>query len=71
VTTDGKHAVVGGFLDAPAVLDLGKLARTDAYPDALCLWAELISGQQLHEGGGAVNLSAAAWLDRWRAFTRH
>ena len=71
VTPDGKHAVVGGFMDALAVLDLGDLARTDDVdPDALCLRAELLAGQRLHEGGGTVNLSADEWLDRWRAFRR-
>ena len=39
----------------------------DADPDALCLRAELLAGQRLHEGGGTVNLSADEWLDRWRA----
>jgi WD40 repeat protein len=70
VTPDGKHAVVGGERTELAILDLGELARTDADPDALCLWAELLAGQRLHEGGGTVNLSAAEWLDRWRAFVR-
>jgi WD40 repeat protein len=69
VTPDGKHAVVGGFRTELAVLDLGELARTDADPDALCLWAELLAGQRLHKGGGTVNLSAVEWLERWRAFT--
>ena len=67
VTPDGKHAVVGGFQDALAVLDLGELAPADVDPDALCLRAELLAGQRLHEGGGTVNLSADEWLDRWRA----
>src|SRR5205814_2162547 len=70
VTPDGKHAVVGGDQAALAVLDLGELARADADPDALALRAELLAGQRLHEGGGTVNLSAAEWLDRWRAFRR-
>jgi WD40 repeat protein len=70
VTPDGRHAVVGGALNALAVLDLGKLARADGDIDALCLWAELLSGQRLHEGGGTVNLSAAEWFDRWRTATR-
>ena len=70
MTPDGKHAVVGGFMGSLAVLDLSELARTDADPDALCLWAELLAGQRFHEGGGTVNLSAAEWLDRWRAFKR-
>src|SRR5208337_2797667 len=38
--------------------------------DALRLRAELLAGQQIHEGGGTVNLSASEWLDRWRAFRR-
>ncbi len=70
VTPDGKHAVVGGSRTELAVLDLGELARVDDDPDALCLWAELLAGQRLHEGGGTVNLSAGEWLDRWRTFTR-
>ena len=68
VTPDGKHAVVGGFQAALIVLDLGALGRTDDDPNALCLWAELLAGQRLHEGGGTVNLSAAEWLQRWRDF---
>jgi len=70
VTPDSKHAIVGGYLDALAVLDLGDLAPSDADsdPDALCLWSELLAGQRLHEGGGTVNLSADEWLDRWRRF---
>ena len=71
VTSDGKHVVVGGFRTELALLDLGELARADADPDALCLWAELRAGQRFHEGGGTVNLSAGEWLDRWRAFRRH
>jgi WD40 repeat protein len=72
VTPDGKHAVVGGGQNALAVLDLGALApgNNDADPYALCLRAELVAGQRLHEGGGTANLSADEWLDRWRAFRR-
>jgi eukaryotic-like serine/threonine-protein kinase len=70
VTPDGKHAVVGGFMSSLALLDLGDLALTEADPDTLCLRAELLAGQRLHEGGGTVNLSADEWLDRWRAFRR-
>jgi hypothetical protein len=68
VTPDGKHAVVGGFGTELTVLDLGELARAEADPDALCLWAELLASQRLHERGGTVNLSAVEWLDRWRAY---
>jgi hypothetical protein len=71
VTPDGRHAAVGGLLTALAVLDLGELSGPAVEPSALCLWAELLAGQRLHEGGGTVNLSAAEWLDRWRAFRRH
>jgi hypothetical protein len=59
VTPDGKHAVVGGFQHALAVLDLNDLATADVAADLLCRWSELLSGQRLHEGGGTVNLSAA------------
>jgi len=72
MTPDGKHTVVGGFLDALAVLDLRDLTPgdEDADTDALCLQAELVAGQRLHEGGGTVNLSADEWLERWRAYRR-
>jgi WD40 repeat protein len=70
VTPDGRYAVTGGELGALTILDLGELARADDDPDDLCLWAELLAGQQIHEGGGTVNLTAAEWLDRWRAFAR-
>jgi WD40 repeat protein len=68
VTPDGKHAVVGGATDALAVLDLRDLTPTGSDPDGLCRWAELVAGQRLHEGGGAVNLTADEWLERWRAY---
>ncbi len=70
VTQDGNHAVVGGFVSSLASLDLAELARTEVDPDALCLQAELLAGQRLHEGGGTVNLSGDEWLDRWRVFRR-
>jgi len=38
--------------------------------DDLCLWAELLSGQHVHEGGGVTNLTAEEWLERWQAFHR-
>jgi eukaryotic-like serine/threonine-protein kinase len=64
VTRDGKHAVVGGFQDVLAVLDLNGLATADVAADVLSRWSERLSSQRLHEGGGTVNLSAAEWLDR-------
>jgi hypothetical protein len=30
--------------------------------------AELLASHQFHEGVGRVNLSAAEWFDRWRAY---
>jgi WD40 repeat protein len=69
VTPDGQHAVVGGSLDALAVLDLSGLTpAADANPEFLCLRAELLAGQRLHERGGTVNLSADEWVERWRAY---
>jgi eukaryotic-like serine/threonine-protein kinase len=71
VTSDGRHAVVGGFGRTLSLLDLGSLAAgDDDDPAPMCLRAELIAGQRLHEGGGTVNLSAEEWLDRWRALRR-
>jgi hypothetical protein len=68
VTPNGKHVIVGGGQTMLAVLDLGELAQTHSEPATLCLRAELLAGQQLHQGGGTVNLSAAEWIDRWRIF---
>ena len=68
---DGRHAVIGGFLGALAVIDLSGLVPDEALdPDALCLRAELLSGQRLHDGGGTANLSADEWLERWRRSRR-
>jgi WD40 repeat protein/predicted Ser/Thr protein kinase len=66
VTPDGKHAVVGGGQRTIPVLDLSGLTPTTVDPESLCRWAELLSGQRIHDGGGTVNLSADEWLDRWR-----
>ncbi len=68
VTPDSKHAIIGGDWSALAVLDLGELDRADGDPHRLCQWAELAAGQRIHEGGGTANLSAAEWLERWRAW---
>ena len=70
VTPAGTHAVVGGFSDTLGVFDLRTLAPTDTDPELLRLRAELLAGQQLHEGGGTANLSADEWFDRWQAFRR-
>lgn len=74
LTPDGRHAIVGGFSGTLALLHLDDLVAdhgaaelSDADIDTLCVWAELVSRQQLHPGGGMVNLSADEWLARWRA----
>jgi WD40 repeat protein len=68
VTPARRHAVVAGLNNSLTVLDVSALATTAVDPAALCRWAELLAGQQLHEGGGTVNLSADEWLQRWRAY---
>jgi WD40 repeat protein len=67
VSPDGRRAVIGGFGAALAVIDLGDLSAPDELSaDDLCTWAELLSGQRVHEGGGVTNLAGGAWLHRWR-----
>ncbi len=69
ITPDGNHAIIGGFVKALQVIDLGDLYTGDRLSaDDLVTWAELISGQRLHEGGGIANLTAAEWLERWQRF---
>jgi WD40 repeat protein len=71
VTLDGRHAVVGGFMNALQVFDLGGLSgRNELGADDLCTWGELVSGQRVQEGGGVTNLTAEEWLQRWRDFRR-
>jgi WD40 repeat protein len=71
VTPEGSHAVVGGFGKALNVFHLGDLsARNELDADDLCTWAELSSGQWVHERGGVTNLTAEEWLERWREFRR-
>ena len=71
VTPDGQYVVVGGrYMDALQVIHLGDLSpRHELDADDLCTWAELLSGQRVHEGGVA-DLTAEEWLERWRAFRR-
>ena len=69
ITPDGKRAVIGGFVNALEVINLENLFTEERLTtDDLVIWAELISGQRLHEGGGLTNLTAAEWLERWRTF---
>jgi serine/threonine protein kinase/WD40 repeat protein len=71
VTPDGNYAVVGGYGDALKVFYLGELsARNELDADDLCTWAELVSGQRVHQGSGVTNLTAEEWLERWREFRR-
>jgi WD40 repeat protein/serine/threonine protein kinase len=69
VTPDSGYAVVGGFVDALQVIYLGDLSEADELDAAdLCLWAELLTGQRVHEGGGVTNLTGEEWLARWQLF---
>jgi WD40 repeat protein/serine/threonine protein kinase len=72
VTPDGGHALAAGFGDTLFAFHLGDLApRPDVSADALCLLAEMLSGQRVHDSG-AVKLTADEWLQRWHAFhARH
>ena len=70
VTPDGRHAVAGGFTNTLTILDLDALASVAVDPFALVGRVELLSGQRLHERGGAVNLSADEWLESWRGSDR-
>jgi WD40 repeat protein/serine/threonine protein kinase len=73
VASDGRYAAVGGFGHTLAVFHLGDLhPPEDGDLDDLCSWGELLSGRRLQDGGGVANLTAAEWLQRWRAFrNRH
>jgi WD40 repeat protein len=69
VAASGRYVAVGGFVTTLEVINLDDLYEDgprDA--DALCLWAELGSGQRVHTGGGVTNLTRTEWLDRWREF---
>jgi hypothetical protein len=69
ITPDGKHAIIGGFVNALDVVNLEDLFTEDRLnSEDLVIWAELISGQRLHEGGGVTNLTASEWLQRWQTF---
>ena len=53
------------------ILDLHDLNTSeDAQMNAndLLLYAEALSGQTIHKGGGVVHLTAEEWLSRWRQF---
>ena len=70
VTPDSKYAVVGGFVNALEVICLDDLSSSpELADDDLGLWAELLSGQRVHDGG-VNNLTATEWLNRWQLFHR-
>jgi WD40 repeat protein/tRNA A-37 threonylcarbamoyl transferase component Bud32 len=66
VTPDGSRAIVAGFGNTVHAFHLGDLKPPEnVSPDQLCLQAEVLSGQQVHEGG-AAKLTAEEWLRRWQ-----
>lgn len=71
VRPNGQQLVTAGSFNSPVVMHLGDLttSRVDelSAPD-LIRWAEILSGQRLHEDGGVENLTPAEWLERWQAF---
>jgi WD40 repeat protein len=71
ITPDGSRALVAGFGSTIHGFDLGELTPPANFSaDELCLMAEVLSGQRIHEGG-AVKLTAAEWLQRWQEFHAH
>jgi WD40 repeat protein len=70
ISPDSRRAVIGGFIDALDIMDLDDLYAPDELDaEYLCLWAELLSGQRVHEGG-VTNLTDKEWLKRWQVFRR-
>jgi WD40 repeat protein len=68
VAPDGRRAIVAGFGNTIHAFHLADLEPPEnVSADELCLRAEVLSGQRVHDGG-AVKLTAAEWLQRWQAF---
>jgi WD40 repeat protein len=68
VPPDGRRAIVAGFGNTIRAFHLAELQPPEnVSADELCLRAEVLSGQRVHDGG-AVKLTAAEWLRRWQAF---
>ncbi len=70
-TPDAHRAVVAGlspYVYSYALTDLDEPPGKRLSEDDLRTLGELVSGQALHAEGGAVNLTSAEWLDRWRHF---
>ena len=71
VSPDSRRVVVGGLADALDIIDLEDLyAPDDLNPNDLCLWAEVLSGQRVHDAGGVTTLTPDEWLGRWQEFRR-
>jgi WD40 repeat protein len=71
VSPDSRRVVIGGFTDALDIIHLDDLyAPDDLDADDLCLWAEVLSGQRMHEGGDVTTLTAEEWLERWQELRR-
>ena len=73
VPPTGSHAVVAGLFPAVQVFALGCLKqpeRPEPNRGDLRTFAEIVSGQVIHRRGGASNLTAEQWLDRWRRFDK-
>ena len=71
VTPDGNYAIASGLGGAIEAFYLGDLARDNGLSTAdLCLLAELVAAQRVHENSGAVRLSAEQWLERWQQFSK-
>jgi WD40 repeat protein len=74
VTPDGRWVACGGQMKhALSVFYLdGWLAPSALAADDLCLWAEIVSGRRIENGGGVSNLTAEEWLQGWLQFrVRH
>lgn len=68
-TADGETLVVSGLVGEIALLPLD-LYNQEQREDLseLRLWAELLSGQMLHEGGGVTYLTTNEWIAKWRRY---
>jgi WD40 repeat protein/tRNA A-37 threonylcarbamoyl transferase component Bud32 len=71
VTPDCRTAVVAGRMPALYLLDLCDLDLLDPKPYEhsvydLRLFAEVLSGQAITQGGGLLNLTTDEWVRRWR-----
>jgi WD40 repeat protein len=67
ISPNGRYAAVGGVMDGLRLIDLAALDQPPSLGvKELHLWAEVLSGQRIQEGGDVTNLTADEWLQRWR-----